>query len=213
MRWSTTPHASTRCCPRFLEFARGGVLVAHNAGFDVGFLKAACARLGMPWPGIPVVDTVRLARRALTREEAPSVRLGLLAPLLGARVAPDHRALHDARATVDVLHALFERLGPLGVHSLTELRAASRDVDPARRRKRHAGRPTAGSARASTCSGARRTRCSTSGRRATCGSGSGPTSPPRETRGRIKEMVCTGAAGRPRGVCACARGARSASSG
>ena len=122
--------------PAFLEFIRGSVLVAHNAGFDIGFLKAACARLGLPWPGNPVIDTVRLARRVLTKEEAPSVRLGLLAPLLGSPVAPDHRALTDARATVDVLHALFERLGPLGVQSLTELQQLSRDVSPARRRKR-----------------------------------------------------------------------------
>ncbi len=122
--------------PSFLEFIRGSVLVAHNARFDIGFLKAGCARLGLPWPGNPVVDTVTLARRVLTREEAPSVRLGLLAPLLGSTVAPDHRALTDARATVDVLHALFERLGPLGVQSLTELQQLSRDVAPARRRKR-----------------------------------------------------------------------------
>lgn len=122
--------------PPFLEFIRGCVLVAHNAPFDVGFLKAACARLGLPWPGPAVVDTVRLARKVLSRDEAPSVRLSALAPLLGARVAPDHRALTDARATVDVLHALFERLGSLGVHSLSELQEASRDVSPERRRKR-----------------------------------------------------------------------------
>lgn len=122
--------------PAFLEFIRGSVLVAHNAGFDVGFLKAACARMGLPWPGPAVVDTVRLARKVLSRAEAPSVRLSALAHLLGARVAPDHRALTDARATVDVLHALFERLGSLGVHSLSELRDAGRDVAPERRRKR-----------------------------------------------------------------------------
>ncbi len=122
--------------PSFLEFIRGSVLVAHNARFDVGFLKAACRRQGLPWPGNPVVDTVQLARRVLTREEAPSVRLGLLAPLLGSPVTPDHRALTDARATVHVLHALFERLGPLGVQSLTELQQLSRDVSPERRRKR-----------------------------------------------------------------------------
>jgi DNA polymerase-3 subunit epsilon len=122
--------------PAFLEFIRGTVLVAHNAGFDIGFLKAACARMDLPWPGNAVVDTVRLARKVLTRAEAPSVRLSALAQLLGARVAPDHRALTDARATVDVLHALFERLGSLGVHSLSELQDAGRDVAPERRRKR-----------------------------------------------------------------------------
>jgi len=122
--------------PMFLEFLRGCVLVAHNARFDVGFLRAACARQQVPWPGPAVVDTVRLARKVLPRAEAPSVRLSALAALLGARTRPDHRALTDARATVDVLHALFERLGSLGVHSLAELQDASRDVAPQRRRKR-----------------------------------------------------------------------------
>ena len=122
--------------PMFLEFARGSVLVAHNARFDVGFLRAACARLQLPWPGPAVVDTVRLARAVLPSAEAPSVRLSALATLLRARTMPDHRALTDARATVDVLHALFERLGSLGVHSLTELQDATRDVAPQRRRKR-----------------------------------------------------------------------------
>jgi DNA polymerase III epsilon subunit family exonuclease len=83
--------------PAFLEFARGSVLVAHNARFDVGFLRAACARQQVPWPGPAVVDTVRLARKVLPRAEAPSVRLSALAALLGARTRPDHRALTDAR--------------------------------------------------------------------------------------------------------------------
>jgi DNA polymerase-3 subunit epsilon len=130
------PHVEA-VLPSFLEFVRGCVLVAHNAPYDVGFLKAACARHGMGWPKPPVVDTVQLARKALSRDEAPSVRLGALAPLLKATVQPDHRALTDARATVDVLHALLERLGSLGVHSLPELLDAMRDVSPARRRKRH----------------------------------------------------------------------------
>lgn len=122
--------------PGFLEFSRGCVLVAHNARFDIGFLMAACRRLDLPWPRPAVVDTVQLARRVLTRAEAPRVRLGALAELLGSSVRPDHRALTDARATVDVLHALFERLGNLGVQSLTELQDVGRDVSPARRRKR-----------------------------------------------------------------------------
>ncbi len=123
--------------PAFLEFLRGAVLVAHNAPYDVGFLKHACARHGLRWPAPAVLDTVQLARKVLTREEAPSVRLGALAPLLHATVTPDHRALHDAQATVDVLHALLERVGSLGVHTLPELVDVTRDLSPARRRKRH----------------------------------------------------------------------------
>lgn len=62
----------------------------------------------------PVLCTVKLARRVLTREEAPSVRLSALAQLFRATTTPTHRALDDARATVDVLHGLIERIGNQG---------------------------------------------------------------------------------------------------
>jgi DNA polymerase-3 subunit epsilon len=107
--------------PAFLEFARGSVLVAHNAGFDVTFLKTASARLGIEWPGFSVLDTVHLARHLVGRDEARNHKLSTLAALFSARTVPDHRALHDARATVDVLHALIGRVGSLGVHTLEEL--------------------------------------------------------------------------------------------
>ncbi|NKX90865.1 DEDD exonuclease domain-containing protein [Nocardia coubleae] len=107
--------------PGFLEFAAGAVLVAHNARFDTAFLKAAAARQDIPWPNPQVLCTVKLARRVLTRDEAPSARLGVLAQILGASTTPTHRALDDARATVDVLHALIARVGNQGVQSLTEL--------------------------------------------------------------------------------------------
>ena len=122
--------------PSFLEFSTGAVLVAHNAPFDTGFLRAACSELDLVWPRPAVLCTVRLARRVLSRDEAPSVRLSTLAPLLGARTTPTHRALDDARATVDVLHALLERVGNLGVHSLEELLAFLPEVTAAQRRKR-----------------------------------------------------------------------------
>jgi DNA polymerase III subunit epsilon len=123
--------------PSFLEFARGSVLVAHNAPFDVGFLKAACAQLAVAWPGFAVVDTAVLARRVLTRDEVPNCKLATLAPFFHAAATPNHRALEDARATVDVLHGLIARLGGLGVHSLPELRAFTAQVTDAQRRKRH----------------------------------------------------------------------------
>jgi DNA polymerase-3 subunit epsilon len=123
--------------PSFLEFSRGAVLVAHNAGFDIGFLKAAAKRCQLVWPQPPVLCTVKLARRVLTREEAPSVRLSALAQLFGAATTPTHRALDDARATVDVLHALIARIGNQGVHSYAELRSYLPDVTPAQRSKRH----------------------------------------------------------------------------
>jgi DNA polymerase-3 subunit epsilon len=122
--------------PMFLEFARGAVLVAHNAGFDVSFLKAAARRCDIAWPRPPVLCTVRLARRVLSREEAPSVRLAALAKLFAVASQPTHRALDDARATVDVLHALIERVGNQGIHTYTDLRAYLPNVTAAQRRKR-----------------------------------------------------------------------------
>ncbi|MGI8524310.1 MAG: DEDD exonuclease domain-containing protein [Nocardioides sp.] len=123
--------------PAFLEFAAGCVLVAHNAPFDVGFLKHFNARQGRAWPAFEVLDTARLARRVITRDDAPNCKLSSLARVFNATTTPDHRALSDARATVDVLHGLLERLGGLGVQTLEELQTFSARVSTDQRRKRH----------------------------------------------------------------------------
>ncbi|QWZ06373.1 DEDD exonuclease domain-containing protein [Nocardioides panacis] len=127
--------------PQFLEFAQGCVLVAHNAPFDVGFLRHFAEQQGRPWPRFEVLDTAKLARRVVTRDEAPNCKLSSLAVLFGAGTTPNHRALSDARATVDVLHGLMGRLGNLGVHTLEELQTFSARVTSAQRRKRHLAEP------------------------------------------------------------------------
>lgn len=124
--------------PAFLEFAGNGpdtVLVAHNARFDLGHLKAAAGALEVPWPKLRVADTLKLAKRAFTQDETPNYKLGTLARVCGATVTPTHRALDDARATVDVLHTILARLGPLGVTHIEDLATASDPVPTARRRK------------------------------------------------------------------------------
>ena len=118
--------------PSVLDFLSGSVLVAHNAPFDSGFLRAACAAQERAWPRPPVLCTARLARAVLDRAECQSVRLGALARHFGCAVEPNHRALTDAMATVEVLHHLFERIGDLGVQSLEELLALVRDAAPHR---------------------------------------------------------------------------------
>ncbi len=123
--------------PGFLEFCAGAVVVAHNAPFDVGHLRAACRRHGFTWPRPPVVCTARLARKVLTRDEAPSCRLSALAVLFRTTTRPVHRALDDARATVDVLHGLLERVGGHGVSTLEDLLALQVETTPAQRGKRH----------------------------------------------------------------------------
>jgi DNA polymerase-3 subunit epsilon len=117
------PPAAT-ALPRFLAFARGCVLTAHNAAFDVGFLSAACASSGLPWPAFPVLDTVTLARLVLGEAEVPDCKLRTLAEFFGAQTLPCHRALPDAMATAEVLLALLRRLAAAGVRTLAELSAA-----------------------------------------------------------------------------------------
>jgi DNA polymerase-3 subunit epsilon len=123
--------------PSFLEFAKGTVWVAHNAPYDTGFLKAACARHGYPWPKPIVLDTAAIARRALVADEVPNHKLSTLARHFRAATQPIHRALDDARATVDVLHGLFARLGSLKVHTVGDVIEFVKAVSPAQRRKRH----------------------------------------------------------------------------
>jgi len=106
--------------PTILDFLGDSVLVAHNARFDLSFLRAAAARLGLPPMRPRVIDTAVLARR-LIRDEVRDVRLGTLARHLRIPDAPDHRALNDARATLHVLHALIERAAAYGATSIEDL--------------------------------------------------------------------------------------------
>ncbi|MEV4817420.1 DEDD exonuclease domain-containing protein [Micromonospora tulbaghiae] len=123
--------------PSFLEFLTDAVLVAHNAPYDVGFLKAACAKHGYHWPNPRVLDTAALARRVLTRDEVPNRKLGTLAAYFRTATQPTHRALDDAKATVDVLHGLIGRLGGHRVGTVGEAIEFARAVTPTQRRKRH----------------------------------------------------------------------------
>ncbi len=104
----------------FLEFAGDAVLVGHNVRFDMSFLQAAAITGGYPPLANPVVDTCALARR-LVRDEVPNCRLSTLAERLRLAHRPSHRALDDALATADLLHALLERAGSLGVLGLDDL--------------------------------------------------------------------------------------------
>jgi len=113
--------------PGLLDFARGCVLVAHNAPFDLGFLVAGCGDCGLAWPGFTVLDTVMLARQVMDPDEVPDCKLGTLAGFFRARTTPNHRALADARATADVLGWLIRRLAHRGICTLNQL-SAWRDV-------------------------------------------------------------------------------------
>ena len=106
----------------FLGSANETVVVAHNSPFDLSFLKAAAKAHEMDWPDYVTVDTARLARAVLDRDEVINCKLSTLADFFGATTSPNHRALEDAMATVDVLHGLIERLAGFDVHSFEQMR-------------------------------------------------------------------------------------------
>jgi DNA polymerase-3 subunit epsilon len=103
-----------------LDFLGGAVFVAHNAAFDLGFLRAALVRDQRGEYRPTVVDTAALARRLL-RDEVPNCQLGTLASRLRLDHKPNHRALDDALATTDLLHLLIERATGHGVAGVDDL--------------------------------------------------------------------------------------------
>lgn len=124
--------------PAFFEFVGNSpdtVLVAHNARFDVGHLKAAAQALDLPFPKVMTLDTVQLARRTISKDETPNYKLGTLARVIGTTVSPTHRALDDAKATEELLQFMLGRLGPLGVSHMEDLRTVT-DTVPYKRRVR-----------------------------------------------------------------------------
>ena len=106
----------------FLGTADETVLVAHNSPFDMSFLKAASSAHEFSWPDYLTVDTARLARAVLDRDEVINCKLGTLATFFNAQTSPTHRALDDAMATVDVLHGIIERLSGHQVWTFEEMR-------------------------------------------------------------------------------------------
>ena len=110
--------------PAFLEFAgqhNEVIIVAHNAPFDLSFLKSAAKELDITWPKYKTLDTVTIARQVLTKEEVPNCKLQTLAAYFGTKAQPNHRALDDALATTEILHALLELLGSFDVNTVESL--------------------------------------------------------------------------------------------
>lgn len=111
--------------PEFIEFIdrhENIHLVAHNAPFDIGFLKAAATALSHSWPKYEVIDTVKLARRVIDRSEIANYKLGTLSQFFETKALPNHRALDDVKTTVEVLHRLIERLSGYEVFTASQLK-------------------------------------------------------------------------------------------
>lgn len=115
----------------FLGSEKSTVFVAHNAPFDLSFLKASAALHGYTWPNFRVIDTVKAARFVLTKDDVANYQLGTLAIYFRTEISPNYRALDDALATVDVLHGIIERMGTFGITTINQmLNAGAKKVRP-----------------------------------------------------------------------------------
>ncbi|MDO5518265.1 MAG: PolC-type DNA polymerase III, partial [Clostridium sp.] len=105
--------------PKFMEFCKGTVLVAHNAAFDTGFIKKNCRDLNLEFD-YSVMDTVPLAR--FLYPELKKVKLNLVAKHLGISLENHHRAVDDAKCTAEILLKFFEKLHEdYNINTLKEL--------------------------------------------------------------------------------------------
>ncbi len=106
--------------PEFLEFAKDAVLVAHNASFDVGFIRYYAAKQGLRTDNT-ILDTLQLARFMFP--ELEHHRLNTLAKHLGVSLEKHHRAVDDSAATAEILLKCFEILRKENVTTLEQIQA------------------------------------------------------------------------------------------
>ena len=121
--------------PRFLEFVGDGVLVAHNAGFDVGFIEQNCRNLGLD-DHFVYADTVALARVLLPT--LSKYKLNIVAKALNISLENHHRAVDDAGATAEIFVKFVEMLKKDNITTLKEVnRYGDRNVNAIRKMPTH----------------------------------------------------------------------------
>ena len=104
--------------PEFLEFIDGAALVAHNAGFDVGFIEQNCRYQDIQ-PDFTSVDTVALARILLPT--LSKYKLNIVAKALNISLENHHRAVDDAGATAEIFVKFVRMLEERDVFTLKEM--------------------------------------------------------------------------------------------
>ena len=104
--------------PEFLEFMGDSVLVAHNADFDIGFLKHNAEELGYKLDNT-YIDTLRLAKDLFP--DFKKYKLGLIADKLGIVVEVAHRALDDVKTLVAVFNIMLDMLKKKNVKTVDDI--------------------------------------------------------------------------------------------
>ncbi len=104
--------------PKILEFVGDSVLVAHNADFDIGFLKYNAKQLGYELNNT-YMDTLKLAKSLFP--DFKKYKLGIIAEKLGIVVEVAHRALDDVDTTVKVLNVMLSMLKEKGAKTIDDI--------------------------------------------------------------------------------------------
>lgn len=108
--------------PKFLEFAKGSVLVAHNALFDVAHIEGSCKKIDIEFPKFPVVDTLTMARYFYS-DVLKRFSLDAVAKYFKVELNSHHRATDDAKATADIFILMLLDLYKLGIENFNDINA------------------------------------------------------------------------------------------
>ncbi len=113
--------------PKVIEFVGDGIIVAHNANFDVGFIKYNAEKLGLEFNNT-YIDTLALAKELFP--DFKRYKLGIIAEKLGIKVDVAHRALADVETLVAVFNVMLQNLREKEIFDLKDLdQMLSKDVN------------------------------------------------------------------------------------
>ena len=108
--------------PKFMEFCQDCIMVAHNAEFDMSFIRENCRRQGLERK-FTVVDTLAMARSMLP--DLKNYKLDTVVEAVGGSLENHHRAVEDAESTADIFVKFVARLKNMGVTDLDTLNSMS----------------------------------------------------------------------------------------
>lgn len=108
--------------PEFLAFSEDCIMVAHNAEFDMSFIKENCRRMNL-LRKFTVVDTLAMARSMLP--DLKNYKLDTVVEAVGGTLENHHRAVEDAESTADIFVKFVARLKGMGVTDLDTLNGMS----------------------------------------------------------------------------------------
>lgn len=108
--------------PKFMEFCQDCIMVAHNAEFDMSFIRENCRRQGIERK-FTVVDTLAMARSMLP--DLKNYKLDTVVEAVGGSLENHHRAVEDAESTADIFVKFVARLKNMGVTDLDTLNSMS----------------------------------------------------------------------------------------